>query len=99
MSRILSYTSNGTKNKVYSKNSKCGTGSGPDFLFLIKNCSVCRIVDKSMEHVGIKEIVPYQLYVPPLGVPYFPIGGFTVRDKRQSVSHFIESMMTAYRAC
>ena len=48
----------------YSKNSKQGTGSGPDFLFLIKNCSVTGIFDKSMEHVGTKEIVPYPLYVP-----------------------------------
>ena len=39
---------------------------GPDFLFLIKNCCVTGIFDKSMEHVGTKEIVPYQLYVPPL---------------------------------
>ena len=28
------------------------------------NCSVTGIFDKSMEHVGTKEIVPYQLYVP-----------------------------------
>ena len=35
-------------------------------MFLIKNCSVTGIFDKSMEHVGTKEIVPYQLYVPPL---------------------------------
>ena len=35
-------------------------------MFLIKNCSVTRIFNKSMEHVGTKKIVPYQLYVPPL---------------------------------
>ena len=33
-------------------------------MFLIKNCSVTGIFDKSMEHVGTKEIVPYQQYVP-----------------------------------
>ena len=35
-------------------------------MFLIKKCSVTGIFDKSMEHVGTKEIVPYPLYVPQL---------------------------------
>ena len=35
-------------------------------MFLIKNCSVTGIFDKSTEHVGTKEIVPYQPHVPPL---------------------------------
>ena len=33
-------------------------------MLLIKNCSVTGIFDKSMEHVGTKQIVPYQQYVP-----------------------------------